>query len=165
MASGQTWLSTLVPACLSLPLPVSLPWSSCLWPCFNLLGQLKPTPQGQPLDLFSCGSPFPSSCLITLLFQDSVSLMKLSVCAGALGLSSQDSSLVSTGTLGVTFLRELIWARVYASVGTIIRAITETCHWPVFVPGASHWDSPLFLSCLPLRILDQGTLCLLSKVS
>ena len=107
MASGQTWLSTLVPACLSLPLPVSLPWSSCLWPRSNLLGQLKPTPQGQPLDLFSCGSPFPSSCLVTLLFQDSVSLMKLSVCAGALGLSSQDSSLVSTGTLGVKFLREL----------------------------------------------------------
>ena len=57
-----------------------------------------------------------------------------------------------------------MWARVYASVGTIIRAIIETCHWPVFGPGASHWDASLFLSRLPLRILDKETLCPLSKV-
>lgn len=100
VASGQTWLSTLVPACLSLPLPVSLPWSSCLWPCFNLLGSLN-LPHRVSLWTFS-------HVLLSFFlldhpyFQDSVSLMKL-VCAGALGLSSPDSSLVGTGTLGVTF--------------------------------------------------------------
>ena len=58
MASGQTWLSTLVPACLSLPLPLSLPWSSSLWPRSDL-GQLKPTTVGSASGPFLVRFPLP----------------------------------------------------------------------------------------------------------